>query len=67
MERRLTHTSSAASSTSKTRQKIYSVALGQCTEAMKNRLEGEETYEDIYGEYDVICLLLLIKSIAYSY
>ena len=47
--------------------KIYSLALGQCTEAMKNRLEGEETYEDIYGEYDVICLLLLIKSIAYSY
>ena len=34
---------------------------------MKNRLEGEETYEDIDGESDVIRLLLLIKSIAYSY
>ena len=29
--------------------KIYSVALGQCTEAMKNCLEGEESYEDIDG------------------
>ena len=27
--------------------RIYSVALGQCTEATKKRLEGEETYEDI--------------------
>ena len=27
--------------------KIYSVALGQCTEAMKNCLGGEETYGDI--------------------
>ena len=47
--------------------KIYSVALGQCTEAMKNRLKGEKTYEDIDGDSDVIRLLLLIKSIAYSY
>ena len=44
--------------------KIYSIALGKCTEAMKNILKGEETYEDIDGEYDVICLLLIIKSIA---
>ena len=29
--------------------KIYSVALGQCTEAMKNRLKGEDTYKDIGG------------------
>ena len=41
--------------------------LGQCTEAMNNRLEGEETYKDIDGESDVIRLLLLIKSISYSY
>ena len=47
--------------------KIYSVALGQYTEAMKNRLEGKETYEDINGKSDVIRLLILIKSIAYSY
>ena len=39
------------------------MALGQYTEAMKNRLEGEETYEDIDVKSDVICLLLLIKSI----
>ena len=34
---------------------------------MKNRLEGEETYEDTDADSDVICLLILIKSIAYSY
>ena len=43
--------------------KIYYVALGQCTKGMKNRLDREETYEDINGESDIICLLLLIKSI----
>ena len=43
------------------------MALGQCTEAIKNCLEGEETYGDIDGESDVIRLLLLINSIAYSY
>ena len=51
------------------KEKIYSVALGQCTEAMNNCLKGEETYEDIGGESDIIRLLLLIKikSITYSY
>ena len=34
---------------------------------MKNRLGGEEIYENIDGESDVIRILLLIKSIAYSY
>ena len=34
---------------------------------MKNRLEGEETYEEINGDSDVIRILILIKSIAYSY
>ena len=51
----------------KNKAKIYSVALRKCTEAMKNCLEGEETYEDIDGESDIVRLLLLIKSIAYSY
>ena len=46
--------------------KIYSVVLGQFTEAMKNCLEGEEPYKNIDEESDVICLLLLIKTIAYS-
>ena len=43
------------------------MTLGKCTEAMENCLEGEETYKDIDGESDVIRLLLLINSIAYSY
>ena len=44
--------------------KIYSVALGQFTGAVEDRLEVGETYEDIDGELDVIRLLLLIKIIA---
>ena len=43
------------------------MALGQCMEAMKNRLKGEDTNEGIDGELDVIRLLLLIKSISYYY
>ena len=43
------------------------MALKQCTKAIKNRLKVEETYEDIDGEYNVIRILLIIKSIAYSY
>ena len=59
--------SSGVNSTAKTRQNIYSVALGKYTEAMNNCLKGEEIYEYIDGESDVIRLLLLINSIAYSY
>ena len=46
--------------------KIYSVVMGQCIEAMKNCLEGEESYKNIDEDSDVICLLLIIKTIAYS-
>ena len=44
--------------------KVYSIALGQYTEAMNNFLEGEDTYEDRDGESNVIHILLLLKSIA---
>ena len=43
--------------------KMCSVSLGKFIEAMKNRLEGEESYKNINKELDVILLLLLIKSI----
>ena len=43
--------------------KLYSMALGQCTEAMNNCLAGEELYEEIYGDSDVIHILQPIKSI----
>ena len=46
---------------------MYYVALRKFTEAMKNRLEGEESYEKFNEESDVIRILLFIKSIAYSY
>ena len=45
--------------------KIYLVALGQCTKAMENILEGEETYKSIIEVSDVIRLLLFIKIISY--
>ena len=47
--------------------KVYSVALEKCTEATRNCLEGKDIYEDIDGDSDVIRILLLIKSITYSY
>ena len=59
--------SSEAIKTNRKQAKIYSVALRQYTGAMTNRLEGKETYEDIDGEYDVIRLIILLKSIVYYY
>ena len=34
---------------------------------MNNCLKGEEYYNNIDKELDVICLLILIKTIAYSF
>ena len=60
----MTHKSNEASITDKNKANIYSVALGNFTEEINNRLDGEENYEDIDGESNIIRLLLLINSIA---
>ena len=44
-----------------------SVALGQCSEAMKAKLESEDTFESKSNNGDVIALLKLIRSIAFDY
>ena len=46
---------------------LYSVVIGKCTEATKNQLEVERSFEDIDKDLDVIKLIKLIKSIPYAY
>ena len=46
---------------------MFSVALGQCTEAMKAGLDSEDTYLNISETGDVVRLLKLIRGIAFDY
>ena len=46
---------------------LYYVVLGNCMEAMKNRLEGEGSFDDIDKESDLINLINLSKIILYTY
>ena len=46
---------------------MFSIVLGQCTEAMKSNLESESTYETIANNSDVIELLKLIRNVEFSY
>ena len=46
---------------------MFSVVLGQCTEALKAKLEADNNYETISQSRDVIKLLLLIREIAFNY
>ena len=47
--------------------KVFTIVLGQCTKAMKNKVEGTTGFEsEIAVNYDVVKLLQLIKSIAYG-
>ena len=46
---------------------MFSVVLGQCTEALKAKLEADNKFESISQSRDVIKLLLLIREIAFNY
>ena len=46
--------------------KVFTIVLGQCTKAMKNKVEGTTGFEVLAEAYDVVKLLTLIKSIAYG-
>ena len=46
---------------------LYSIVLGQCSEAMRSKLESDSTYDGISGSSDVIELLKLIRNIAFAY
>lgn len=45
---------------------MYSIVLGQCTDAMRAKLEGDKRFNNIKVKSDVIELLKLIRSIAYD-
>ena len=45
---------------------IFPVALGQCTEAMKARLDSEDAYSNISETGGVVRLLKLIMGIAFN-
>eukprot|EP00957_Ditylum_brightwellii_P123892 9444075-Ditylum_brightwellii.AAC.1 len=46
---------------------MYAVAYGQCTEAMRAKLESDKGYREAAEESDVIKLLKVIKKISYHY
>lgn len=43
------------------RTKVYTVVLGQCSEAMKAKLEGQSDWKDIHSEHNLVKLLKSIK------
>lgn len=43
------------------RSKVYTVVLGQCSEAMKAKIEGQDNWEIIHREHDLVKLLKSIK------
>ena len=45
---------------------MYSVILRQCTEAMREKIEGDVRFTTIKNESDAIALLQLIHEIVYD-
>ena len=46
---------------------MFSIVLGQCSEAMRAKLESETDYKAISTSIDVIKLLKLIRNVAFAY
>ena len=46
---------------------MFAVVLGQCTKAMKAKLEAKDEFETISEQSDVIPLLQMIHGIAYNH
>jgi len=46
---------------------MYSVILGQCSDAMRAKLESQDEFERIADESDAVELLKLIKGIAFNF
>ena len=49
------------------RETIYSVVLGQSTDAMKAKLESEASFKKISQDRDLVGLLKLMRDIAFNY
>ena len=45
---------------------IVSVVIGQCSDALKAKLESKTNYDAIHNQQDVILLLKMLQSIAYD-
>ena len=46
---------------------LYNLVWGQCTDAMQQKIEGLDTYEDMETEQDGIALLVAIQDTSYNY
>ena len=46
---------------------MFSVILGQCTDAMIARLKGQDIFEEVEAESDALCLLKMICGIAFNF
>ena len=46
---------------------MFSIVLGQCSEAMKVKLESETDYKKISSKSDVIKLLKMIRNVAFAF
>lgn len=44
------------------KSKAYTVILGQCTEALKAKMKGQDNWDNIHDEHDVVMLLKSIKT-----
>jgi hypothetical protein len=48
-------------------EQVFPLILGQCTDSMRAKLEGFNTYDGISSSFDSIGLLKLIKSTVYKF
>ena len=48
-------------------EKAYSLIMGQCSEAMKAKLESRENYDDIHRKFDTLKLIIEIDMIIDKY
>ena len=46
---------------------MFSVILGQCTDAMIARPKGQDIFEEVEAELDALCLLKMIRGIAFNF
>ena len=48
-------------------RKTYSLVWGQCSDVMREKLEALENFDDIKSEFDVLALLVEIKTINFKF
>jgi hypothetical protein len=48
-------------------EKVFPLIMGQCTDSMRAKLEGEDEYNTITKDLDTIALLKMIKNTVYKF